>query len=219
MVTISGEEHDPGDVVLGDKVEQFFLFGGELSEGFKEDERVDHLSAARNDLEGFVAVDEGLLEPFELAFAEHGFSWATGEIVRGAMVAVIEHKEFDVAPFEPGEDAFGFGRSIDYLWPILLVKLKADIFETEAGIGVIWAVIVVVPGGVVVGGCEEGLDAGVGAVGAPSVAHGLFGEPIHLPVVEVVSEPHHEIGSGFMEGIKDFIVSAVRGSGTVESRA
>lgn len=56
-------------------------------------------------------------------------------------------------------------------------------------------------------------------VGAPSVSHGLFGEPIHFAVVEVISEPEHEIGSGFVEGIKDFIITSVWGSGAIESEA
>lgn len=151
MVTISREEHDARNVVLGNEVKKFFLFGGELSKGFKKDEGVDHLTATRDDFEGFVTVDEGLLEPFELAFTEHRFCGATREVVWSSVVSVIEHEEFDVAPFEPGEDAFGFGGAIDDLRPILFVELKADVFETEAGIGVIWTVIVVVPGGVVIG--------------------------------------------------------------------
>lgn len=219
MVTVAGEEHDPRDIVLGNKVEQFFLFGRELSEGFKQDERVDHLPAACDDFECFIAVDEGLFEPLELAFPEHSFCRATGVVVWSAMVAVIQHKEFDVAPLEPGENAFGFGGAVNDLWPILFVELKANVFEAEAGIGVVWAVIVVVPGGVVVGRREEGLDAGVSAVGSPPVAHGLFGQPVHFSVVEVVSEPEHKIRSGFVEGIKDFIVTAVGSSWSVESGA
>lgn len=134
VVPISGKEHDAGNVILGNEVKQFFLFGGELSKGFKKDEGVDHLTAARDDFEGFVAVDQRLLEPFKLAFPEHGFCRATREVVWGAVVSIIEHEEFDVAPFESGEDAFGFGGAIDDLRPILFVKLETDFFESEASI-------------------------------------------------------------------------------------
>lgn len=59
----------------------------------------------------------------------------------------------------------------------------------------------------------------MGPVGSPAVAHGMFGEPVHFAVVEVISEPEHEIGSGFVEGIKNFIVPTVGCSGSVESGA
>ena len=225
MVAVSGEEDDAFDVLLVDAAEEVVqLPGGEVLVALAAATVGEHLAADADHFPGAVAEDEAFDEPLQLGFAEEGFGAFLLLVVGRPKAAVIEQEEIGIVVAESAGDA-GAGELGDVLGaaarqrcPEEVEGFLGQVAVHPRAVGVVGAVVVVVPGGVVVGAGQEGLHLREAArVGVAVLVAGAR-VPVGLAQVHVIPQPNHHLRPLLGDAFEDAIFAAVPVAGPVISR-
>ena len=176
---------------------------------------VDHLAAAHDDLEGGRAGCQAVEEPGELGLAKQRLGVVVGRLPVGPVVAVVEHEELGVAPDKAGEDTRGVGEAVARVGPEGGKGVERRLLEGVAPRGIVGAVVVVVPGGDVVGRGQQRLQLGRAAAVGVAIGEAVGRLPVHLAEVDVVAKPEHQVGLLARHAPEDLILAAVALARTV----
>ncbi len=218
---VSTEEEDSVDVVGHDLVHHVVPFLFVLAEYFVIGAIAEYLVAADDDVEGTglvshvaLVVAEVVDEPVHLLFAEMLFGtseWFRVDVFKSPVGSVVEKVKINVAPVEIEERARQLGHAVGEVSPKQFKGFRGGGFVEKLLPGVIGAVIVVVPNGVLVGAGQESAHVGEGAGVVVAMENAGAGGPIRFPQVDVVPQPEHQIRLFFVNGFEDFVVAPKEG--------